>query len=99
MTRPAPNAEWLQARIARITGEEGPIDPDEDLTLYGLDSMSVMRLVMQLEEQGVVVEFDELLQKPTLNAWQNLIERREPQRKNKRLQPDRMIRQKSSGYT
>ncbi|MFD1798199.1 phosphopantetheine-binding protein [Paracoccus aurantiacus] len=70
------DADWLHTRVAEITGEDGPIDPDEDLTLYGLDSMGVMRLVMLLEERGVMLEFDELLGQPTLNAWQALIRQR-----------------------
>lgn len=68
--------DWLQARIHRMLGDEGPIDPDEDLTLYGLDSMAVMRLLLMLEERGVILDFAELLARPTLNAWQELIRRR-----------------------
>lgn len=70
------NPDWLHARVAQMIGEEGPIDPDEDLTLYGLDSMGVMRLVMLLEEQGVMLDFDQLLQRPTLNGWHSLIRQR-----------------------
>lgn len=71
--------DWLEARIAEMIGEDGPIDPDENLTHYGLDSMVVMRLVMLLEEQGVMLDFDELLGQPTLNAWQALIRQRSGQ--------------------
>lgn len=70
------DADWLESRIAEMIGEDGPIDPDEDLTLYGLDSMGVMRLVMLLEERGVMLEFDELVGQPTLNAWLALVRRR-----------------------
>ena len=44
--------EWLAGQVARLVEEDG-IDPDDDLTLYGLDSMGVMRLAMLLEERGI----------------------------------------------
>ena len=67
--------DWLAAEVAGIVEDEG-IEPDEDLTLYGLDSMGVMRLAMALEERGIVVPFDDLIAQPTLNAWAALIEAR-----------------------
>lgn len=63
---------WLAARVAEIV-EDDAIDPSEDLTLYGLDSMGVMRLAMLLEERGIVVPFDELIAAPRLDAWMRLI--------------------------
>lgn len=68
--------DWLHAQISKIVGEDGPIDPDDDLALYGLDSMGVMRLVMLLEERGIMLDFDRLLERPTLNGWQDLIRQR-----------------------
>lgn len=65
--------DLLEARVAGMIGEEGPIDPDEDLTLYGLDSMGVMRLVMLLEERGIMVRFNDLVSQPTLSSWRALI--------------------------
>lgn len=75
---PRVDRDWLQVELATIVEEDG-IDPDEDLTLYGLDSMGVMRLAMALEEQGIIVSFDDLIARPTLNAWAELVAgRQEP---------------------
>ena len=63
---------WLAAEVAKLVDDE-VIQPDEDLTLYGLDSMGVMRLTMALEERGIVLPFDALIAQPTLNAWAALI--------------------------
>lgn len=56
--------------------DDEPVAADEDLTLYGLDSMSVMRLILALDEAGVTVSFDELAQHPTLDGWWALIRQR-----------------------
>ena len=69
-----PDRDWLARQVARIV-EDDRIDPDEDLTLYGLDSMGVMRLAMLLEERGVVLSFDDLIARPTLNDWAALMAR------------------------
>lgn len=66
--------DWLAAQVARMTDEDG-IGPDDDLTLRGLDSMGVMRLALLLEERGIVLSFDDLIARPTLNAWRALIAR------------------------
>ena len=63
---------WLAAEVAKLVDDE-VIQPDEDLTLYGLDSMGVMRLTMALEARGIVLPFDALIAQPTLNAWAALI--------------------------
>lgn len=68
--------DWLVAQIAEMIGEDEPVDPAEALTLYGLDSIAVMRLVLALEERGVIVSFDDLARDPTLNGWWALIEAR-----------------------
>lgn len=68
--------EWLAGQVARLVEEDG-IDPDDDLTLYGLDSMGVMRLAMLLEERGIVLSFDDLIARPTLNEWAALIARQQ----------------------
>lgn len=71
-----PDRNWLLDQVAQMAGEEGPVDPAEDLTLYGIDSIAVMRLVLALEEGGVIVSFDDLAQTPTINGWWALIETR-----------------------
>lgn len=71
--------DWLARQIAGLIGEDEPIDPAESLVLYGLDSIAVMRLVLALEERGVIVSFDDLARDPTLNGWWALIETRSAQ--------------------
>lgn len=65
--------DWLIDWANRMVGEDGPVSPDEDLTLYGLDSIAVMRLVLLLEERGIVVSFADLAEQPTIDAWAGLI--------------------------
>lgn len=67
------NRDWLLAQVNRMIGEDGPVDPAEDLTLYGIDSIAVMRLILTLEEQGVIVSFDDLARQPTLDGWWSMI--------------------------
>ncbi|AUH66297.1 phosphopantetheine-binding protein [Paracoccus zhejiangensis] len=65
--------DWLTRQITDLIGEDEPIDPAESLVLYGLDSIAVMRLVLALEERGVIVGFDDLARDPTLDGWWALI--------------------------
>lgn len=67
---------WLMNRVAGMVDDEGPIDPAEDLTLYGLDSVAVMQLVAELERRGVPVTFEDLAREATVDAWWALIDRR-----------------------
>lgn len=74
LTRNILEDDWLAAQVARMADEDD-IGPDDDLTLYGLDSMGVMRLALLLEERGIVLSFDDLIARPTLAAWRALIAR------------------------
>ncbi|MGW6377082.1 amino acid adenylation domain-containing protein [Rhodococcus sp. NPDC055112] len=49
------------------------LDPDEDLTLRGLDSISAMKLAGQWRRTGSVVRFVDLLERPTLSEWVTLV--------------------------
>lgn len=64
--------EWLNERAQSLV-EEGELDPEESLVLYGLDSLSIMRFSAELKAQGVDVGFDELARRPTLSAWWALL--------------------------
>ena len=67
--------EWLLGRVRRLISEdEGELDLDENLLHYGLDSIQVMTLAVELRERGVRLSFEELARSPTLNAWCALIE-------------------------
>lgn len=71
--------DWLLARVSEfIDTEEEPVDPDESLIFYGLDSIAVMTIMGVLKDKGVQVSFEELARNPTLNAWVKLIEERRP---------------------
>ncbi|MCP1266559.1 phosphopantetheine-binding protein [Aeromonas hydrophila] len=73
MSRPTfMTREWLNERVQSLV-EEGELDPEESLVLYGLDSLSIMRFTAELKAQGVNVGFDELVRRPTLSAWWALL--------------------------
>ncbi|MCO6187572.1 isochorismatase [Rhizobium sp. L1K21] len=65
---------WLEARVLKLVEDEPELDPDENLILYGLDSLQVMVLASELKERGITVSFEELAKTPTLNGWWSLIE-------------------------
>ncbi|CUW45656.1 isochorismatase [Brucella vulpis] len=66
--------DWLQKRVLELIEDETELDPQENLILYGLDSLQVMKLSAELKERGVAVGFDDLARVPTLAAWWDLIE-------------------------
>lgn len=74
-TAPFPDTagDWLPARVHAMIADDDPIDPDESLMLYGLDSMQVMELAIELEARGTPVSFAALAETPTLSAWRRLI--------------------------
>ena len=68
--------DWLDARIAAMIDEGETPAPDESLIHHGLDSVRVMALVGALEERGVRVTFEELIETPTPDAWWTLLSSR-----------------------
>lgn len=70
--------DWLEVRLAKMIDEGEEVDPAENLLLYGLDSISVMRLTADLGQAGLKISFAELAQTPSLNAWWALISDRLP---------------------
>lgn len=52
--------------------QEG-IHDDENLLELGLDSMNIMQLVNQWRSQGSQITFSQLIEQPTLSAWQTLL--------------------------
>lgn len=76
MSPNAPDREWLAAKVAEMIEDEEEILPDENLMMYGLDSVSVMKLIAELEQRGVRIGFDELAANPSIDAWWALIESR-----------------------
>lgn len=65
--------DWLAARVQDMIEDDCEIEPDENLVLYGLDSIAVMTFSSELKQQGVEISFEELARVPTLDAWWALI--------------------------
>ena len=76
LTRDLLSHDWLTARVTKMVEDEDGIDPDENLIFYGLDSISVMRLVADLGHAGVKVAFEDMAREPSINGWWALIESR-----------------------
>lgn len=68
---------WLQARVRQLIEDDAEPDPQENLIVYGLDSLRLMQLASELKDRGVNVRFDELAGTPTLANWWNLLETRQ----------------------
>ncbi|EZQ10528.1 hypothetical protein CL42_06975 [Acinetobacter sp. Ver3] len=45
------------------------IQQEDNLFMLGLDSVSLMTLVGLLREKGFQIEFQDLVEEPTLNEW------------------------------
>lgn len=64
--------EEIRQTVATHLGIEATeIQKDDNLFMLGLDSMSLMTLVGLWREQGVSVEFQDLVEEPTLQDWQH----------------------------
>lgn len=63
--------DGLRQTIANQLGiDASEIQNDDNLFMLGLDSVSLMTLVGQWREQGISVEFQDLVEEPTLEDWQ-----------------------------
>lgn len=70
------NLEDLRQTVAKQLGIDATeIQNDDNLFMLGLDSMSLMTLVGQWREQGISVEFQDLVEEPTLEEWQHRLKR------------------------
>ncbi|PHV06096.1 isochorismatase [Janthinobacterium sp. BJB412] len=79
---PAPALAFTRERLKlmllrHIDEAEGEVDPDDNLMDYGLDSVQVMALVAEWKKLGLDVNFADLAKTPTLNAWWDLLARRQ----------------------
>jgi len=71
MSRAALTLEGLRQTIAQqLEIEASDIQNDDNLFMLGLDSVSLMTLVGQWRELGLSVEFQDLVEEPTLVDWQ-----------------------------
>ncbi|MDM1757155.1 MULTISPECIES: phosphopantetheine-binding protein [unclassified Acinetobacter] len=63
--------EGLRQTIAKqLEIDASEIHNDDNLFMLGLDSVSLMTLVGQWRELGISVEFQDLVEEPTLQDWQ-----------------------------
>ncbi|WP_211745683.1 isochorismatase family protein [Paenibacillus sp. Marseille-Q4541] len=71
---PIVTPESLRTVIANLLYmPETEISVDEDVTMLGLDSIRIMNLVEQWRAQGKDINFIDLLEKPTLLDWCDLL--------------------------
>ncbi len=71
ITRP-----WLEQKVQQLI-EEDELDPEENLILYGLDSLRIMQFSSELKAQGINISFEELGRTPTLSNWWSLVDARQ----------------------
>ncbi|WP_445115294.1 isochorismatase family protein [Acinetobacter sp. WZC-1] len=69
--------QWLEKRVQQLIEEDEELDPDENLILYGLDSLRIMQFSSELKAQGINVSFEELGRTPTLSNWWSLVDARQ----------------------
>jgi len=71
MSHAALTLDGLRQTIAHQLGiDVSEIQNDDNLFMLGLDSVSLMTLVGQWRELGISVEFQDLVEEPTLDDWQ-----------------------------
>lgn len=69
--------DTLRADVAELIGEEPEaIGYDDNLIDLGLDSMRLMNLLLLWQEKGLDLEFSELAEGFTIDAWWAAIEAR-----------------------
>lgn len=67
--------EALKQTILDLTGiAEEDFDPDGDLLDFGLDSIQVITLLGDWQDQGIKIDLASLAKERTLNAWWRLLE-------------------------
>ena len=62
----------LRSTVTALLDE--PVGGDDDLLDAGLDSIRLMTVVERLNAGGHDVSFVDLAERPTLNAWAELLE-------------------------
>ena len=68
------SAERVRADVAELLGREpGSIDPQEDLSDLGLDSIRIMSLIERWRAAGATVEYPDLAERPELGHWISVV--------------------------
>ncbi|CCO45087.1 aryl carrier domain protein [Vibrio nigripulchritudo ATCC 27043] len=64
----------LLADVSQLLGVPAEsISPETNLIELGLDSISLMRFTGQLRSKGIDIKFDKLIESPTIESWDKLI--------------------------
>jgi amino acid adenylation domain-containing protein len=71
-----PTLDGLRADIAAVLGVPAERLPGDDLIAMGLDSLRVMRLAGRWRAGGIEVQFAELMERPSLAQWHELLAER-----------------------
>ncbi|MEV4899087.1 phosphopantetheine-binding protein [Nonomuraea sp. NPDC050547] len=67
-------ARRLRAQVAELLYvEPEEIGPDDDLLAAGMDSIRLMTLAERWRAEGAEVSFPDLVERPTLTAWAELL--------------------------
>ena len=67
---------WLTQKVQTLLEiPEETINPEENLILYGLDSLRIMQFAAELKQYDINIGYDVLGQQPSLNNWWQLIEK------------------------
>ena len=69
--------QWLYTWVKKLIDEDEELDSEENLIIYGLDSLRIMQLSSELKRRGVNVSYEELGRNPTLSNWWSLVESRQ----------------------
>jgi L-ornithine N5-monooxygenase len=73
-TGPEFTVQRVRAEAAHILAEPvEDIDPAEDLFDRGMDSVRMMSLMERWRSAGAEVDFADLAEQPTVNAWVDLL--------------------------
>ena len=75
-SEPELSYQWLYDKVQALIEGDG-IDPEENLLIYGFDSLRMMRLASELNQRGIKVTFEELGHDPTVANWWALLQKKQ----------------------
>ncbi|WP_104399524.1 phosphopantetheine-binding protein [Vibrio penaeicida] len=73
MSKQEANIDLLETVSQLLGVSADSIKPDVNLIELGLDSISMMRLTGQYRNAGLNLNFAQLMENPTLEAWEKII--------------------------
>src|SRR5438067_2387366 len=66
--------DWMRQAVASLLGcPASAIDDHAEMTRMGLDSVRVMQLYGMVRRAGVEITFSELVERPTIAGWWDLV--------------------------